>query len=347
MLGHLRAILVVTLSFGAWMTAGHPSRALAATELRLEQAFLGAILEKLPPSRFEQSGQYRGTLHSHRLIAIDPSRRRLLIRTLVDGEYRPPVPRPVARREPPVRAEQDGFYKFAFQIKAGVNIEAGPQSLPRFRVEIEEIKRTELEGFAGVLAKILGSYFDDLVTQIAEGKTSLLNQKLNAEVLKKAAAFRQYGALCGIEYGTDHIVLQFDVTRLLSEGVVGYVYATPHPGTQPLFRWFGQRSGTHFYSTTPEAPPHARYVEEGIACHVPLPDEPGTIPVFAWHRRRDHFYTTASDGEGVSRRGYRAGGIAWFVYQEPRQGTVPLYRFLDPRRGTHFYSIHPHAEFAK
>jgi len=26
---------------------------------------------------------------------------------------------------------------------------------------------------------------------------------------------------------------------------------------------------------------------------------------------------------------------------------VPFYRFFDPRTGRHFYTTHPHAEFAK
>ena len=48
-------------------------RARAVTEVRLDKDFLAGIVEKLPPSPFEKKGQYRGTVHSYRLLAIDPS----------------------------------------------------------------------------------------------------------------------------------------------------------------------------------------------------------------------------------------------------------------------------------
>ena len=32
---------------------------------------------------------------------------------------------------------------------------------------------------------------------------------------------------------------------------------------------------------------------------------------------------------------------------DPKPGSVPLYRFYDPARHSHFYTTHPHAEFAK
>ena len=85
--------------------------------------------------------------------------------------------------------------KFRFEITTGVNVEAGPDAMPRFKVEVEEVKKAELEGIAGLLAKLMGRFFDDMVTQIADGRASLLNQKLNAEVLKRAAVFKDYWAL--------------------------------------------------------------------------------------------------------------------------------------------------------
>ena len=57
-------------------------------------------------------------------------------------------------------------------MKARVNIEPGVDGAPRFRIEIDEVKKRELEGFSGVVAKFLGQYFDELVTQLASGRAS-------------------------------------------------------------------------------------------------------------------------------------------------------------------------------
>jgi hypothetical protein len=237
--------------------------------------------------------------------------------------------------------------RFYFEIRTGINIEVGPDAAPRFHVEIEEIKKKELEGFAGLLAKLLGKYFDDMMTQIADGRASLLSQKLNTEVLKRAKVFKEYGAFCGIDYAPDQVVLHFDLTRFKSEGIVGYVFAAPTQGTVPLYRWFDRRFGSHCYTTSPGGPYQPSYRSEGIACHVPDHAVPGTIPLYGWHSRRDHLYTPASDGEGVSRKGFSPEGMAFYVYLQPQPGAIPLYRFFDDRHGLHFYTTHPHAEFAK
>jgi hypothetical protein len=325
--------------------ASHPL--LAATEVRFDKEFLAGIVEKLPPSPFEKKGQYRGTVHSYRLLAIDPKLRRFLAACQVEGEFRPPVAGPLSERVSRADDHAKGLRKFRFEITTGVNIEAGANALPRFRVEVEEIKRAELEGIVGLLAKLLGKYFDEMITQIADGRASLLNQKLNAEVLKRAAVFKEYGAFCGIDYTPDQVILRFDLTRLKSEGVVGYVFPTPQPLTVPLYRWFDRRVGSHEYTTSPAGPDRVSSVSEGIACHVPDHAVPGAVPLYAWHGRKDHVYTTRTEGEGLSRRGFKPGGIAFYVYASPAPGSVPLYRFFDPRCGLHFYTTHPHAEFAK
>jgi hypothetical protein len=319
----------------------------AATEVRLDRDFLAGIFEKLPPSPFEKKGQYRGRVHSYRLLAIDPRLRRFLATCQVEGQFRPPVSGPVSER---VNRSDDhirGVRKFRFEIKAGVNIEAGPDAAPRFHVDVEEIKKAELEGIAGLLARLLGKYFDDMVTQIADGRAALLNQKLNAEVLKRSAMFRDYGAFCGIDYAADQIVLHFDLTRLKSEGIVGYVFASPRPAAVPLHRWLDRRFGSHYYTTSPAGPDPFSFVSEGVACYVPSERLPGTIPLYAWHARKDHLYLGSAEGESVARRGFRSDGLAFFVYRDPVPEAVPLYRFVDPIKGLHFYTTHPHAEFAK
>ena len=207
--------------------------------------------------------------------------------------------------------------------------------MPRFKVEVEEIKKAELEGLAGLLAKLLGRFFDDMVTQIAEGRAALLNQKLNAEVLKRAAVFKEYGLFCGIDYTADQVVLHFDLTRLKSEGIVGYVFPTPQPGTFPSTAGSTGGLGSHEYTTqsaTARAGP--TWSAEGVACHVLDHAAPGTVPIYGWHGRRDHLYTAAADGERA-RRAWASGRVVWpftsYAETGPRHGpSLPVLRTRGP-----------------
>ena len=232
-------------------------------------------------------------------------------------------------------------------MKARINIEPGGEAAPRFRVAIDEVKRRELDGFSGVLARLLGQYFDEIVTQIASGRASRLNQRLNDEVLKRVGLFKEYGVFRGIDYAAAGVILHFDVTRYRSEGIAGHVFAEPRPDTVPLYRWFHPRLGTHYYTIHAGAPDRPNSVDEGIICQVHDQNAPGTVPLYDWSNGRDHLYTTKTDGEGAGRLGYRSRGITCFVYPDPKPGTVPLYRFHDPAAQQHFYTTHPHAEFAK
>jgi hypothetical protein len=318
-----------------------------ATEVRLDKDFLAGIAEKLPPSPFEKKGQYKGTVHSYRLLSIDPGRRRLLAACQVEGEFRPPVSGPLSDHVSRSEGHVNGLRKFRFDIKAGVNIEAGADGMPHFRVEVEEIKKGELEGFVGLLAKLLGKYFDDMVTQIADGRAALLNQKLNAEVMKRSAVFKAYGVFSGIDYGPQQIVLRFDLTRFQSEGIVGYVFLSPQPGTVPLYRWFNARMGSHEYTTSPGGPGRPALVSEGVACYVPAHAAQGVLALYGWHGRKDHLYATSAAAMSLARLGLRTSGLAFYVFENAVPGSVPFYRFFDPRQGLHFYTLHPHAEFAK
>ena len=70
------------------------------------------------------------------------------------------------------------------------------------------------------------------------------------------------------------------------------------------------------------------------------------MPLYRWSNKKEKFYTTAKDGEAAWRFGFRLDGVACHVYPTPQPESVPLYRFVDPRNGGHFYTTHPHAEFA-
>jgi hypothetical protein len=319
----------------------------AGAEVKLDKDYLAGLVAKLPPLPFQNPGKARGTAYDYRLTAIDPRGRRFLVACLVEGEYRPPISGPLGRRD-----DDGNWRRFRFEVELSINVEPAGDGTPRFKIVVDEVRRKELEGLAGTLAKLLGKYFDDIVTRVAAGKANQLSGKLNAEIVKRVAAFKEYGVFTGIDYTPALVVLHFEMTRFKSEGIAGYVYAPgtaegAPPGTVPLYRAVHPRLGAHFYTIHREEAAARGFQIEGIACHVfdrPLQQ---TVALYRWGRPRDGFYTTARDGEGCFRLGYRLEGIVCFLYPGASPGTVPFYRFVDPRTGHHFYSVHPHAEFAR
>ena len=319
----------------------------AGAEVKLDREFISGLVEKIPPAPFSKDGVYRGSAKKFRLLGIDPKGRRLLVGCEVSGEFRPPIAQAIYQNQANKNAG-GGWKAFAFDVRAAVKAEPGPDGAPRFGVDIEEVKRRELDGLPGALARILGRHFDDLVTQIADGKAATLGDKINEQIRKKIDAFNEYGVLREIGYDSDYLRLIFDVTKYRAEGVACYVFAEPKPGTVPLHRWVRPRLGDRLYTTSPERPKnHPYYVYEGVACHVYPTFQPGTVMLNRWRGPREWFYTTAEDGEGVGKIGFRSETVACFVYPKQEPGTVPLYRFIDPTTRVHFYTMHPHAEFAK
>jgi hypothetical protein len=337
----------IVLGVLGWAFLACGPLAQAAADVRLDKQFLAGIVEKLPPCPFEKAGQYRGIVHSFRLVAIEPRSRQLVVTCQIDGAFRAPVAAAISDRLSRSPAALEGWRNFGFDVKARVNVEPGGDAAPRFKIEIEEVKRRELDGFTGIIAKVLGQLFDELVTQIASGRASRLSQRLNSEIVRHVTLFKEYGVFCGIEYAPTELVLHFDLTRLRSEGVSGHVFTTAQPGTVPLYRRMITRDGARVYTIRPVAPERPASVSEGIACHVYDRRVPGAIPLFHWSNAHDHLYTAAPDGEHAGRLGYQPRGIACYIYREPRPGTVPLFRFYDPVRRQHFYTTHPFAEFLK
>lgn len=338
-----------------------PGPARGAAEVKLDRDFLNGLVEKLPPAKFARAGQYRGAARGFRLAAIDPKKRRFVVTCEVAGEFRPPIAGAIRRavtvpsdsRPAPPPADsasgtEPGWRSFAFDVRASVFAEPGPDGVPRFKVDVDEVKRRELEGVAGALARVLGRHFDGIVTQVADGRAATMNAKLNEKLQAKVAAFKEYGVLREIAYTSETVVLTFDVTRYKPDGVAGYVFASPRPGTVALHRWVRPGINDHYYTTSPQPPAgHPYYVYETIACHVfPVP-APGTVPLHRWRGLREWYYTTALDGDLIARLGYRPETVACHVFPVPTPGAVPLYRFIDPRTGVHFYTTHPHAEFIK
>lgn len=331
----------------AWLAMAPQQAALASADIRLDRDFIAGIIEKLPPVGFDRPGQYRGFVHGFQLVAIEARSRQLLVACKIDGEFHAPVNGPITDRVARSPQTPEGWRKFGFDVRARVNVEPGNDAAPRFRIEIEQVKRRDLDGATGLVAKALGQIFDDLITQFANGRASKLGERLNVEISRRVALFREYGVFCGIEYSQTELVLHFDLTRLRSEGIAGYVFAEERPGTVPLYRWLHPADGSHYYTTRPNAPDRPRAMSEGIACYVLDHRVPDAVPLYRWSNGADHLYTATLDGERASRLGYKHRGVACYVFHDPQPGTVPLYRFFNPRRRQHFYTLHPYAEFLK
>ena len=219
---------------------------------------------------------------------------------------------------------------------------------PRFRIEIDEVKKRELDGFSGVVARFLGQYFDELVTQIASGRASRLNQRFNDEIVKRVAVFKEYGVFRGIDYAPSEVVLHFDVTRFRSEGIAGYVFAEAQPGYRPSLSLAPSQGWFALLHDHPGAPDRPNSVSDGH--HLPRlrPPCPRCSPALPLAQRaRRSLHDCARSARMPAGCGYRPRGIACYIYRDPKPGTVPLYRFYDPVRHQHFYTTHPHAEFAK
>jgi hypothetical protein len=54
------------------------------------------------------------------------------------------------------------------------------------------------------------------------------------------------------------------------EGMIGYVYTEPAPGTTPLYAWYNPASGDYFYTTDPsgELAPLGNMRYQGVVCYV-------------------------------------------------------------------------------
>jgi hypothetical protein len=337
-------LLLVFIASPAWS---------APSEIKLDRGFLDSILGKLPVCPFEKAGQYRGTASAFKLIAIEPKTRQIVVSCEVGGEFdeasivaglkpsdraaiKPDAPRPGPK-----------WRKFRFTVRVAINIEPSEGGAPRLRFKVEEVRRRELEGVVGPLAKVMGRGFDQIVTTYADKKAAGLNDHLNAEVVRRVSLFQDYGMLCGVDYFATHLVMLFDLTRFRSEGIAGFVFAANEPGTIPLYRWVNPKRGDHFYTTRTDEPDPRTYRSEGVACYVLPRADAQSYPLFRWRGKLECLYTMAKEDKPLQRAGFRLAGITCFVYPHQVGNSVPLYRFLDPVRGLHFYTIHPQAEFAK
>lgn len=110
----------------------------------------------------------------------------------------------------------------------------------------------------------------------------------------------------------------------------------------PLYRYFRNKDGAHFYTTNYAelGAGNSEYVYEGIQCYVYSTQQTGTVPLYRYYRNTNggHFYTTnyAELGSGVGEYVYE--GIQCYMYPTQQTGTVPLYRYCRKSDNEHFYT---------
>jgi uncharacterized protein YjdB len=125
----------------------------------------------------------------------------------------------------------------------------------------------------------------------------------------------------------------------------------PAPAVKPspVFRFFNNATGVHFYSASQSEVDGLRATRnsfdfEGPAYSVFLTPQPGTVPVHRLYNNDTgvHLYTkdpaeleilTTTPGTPFDDE-----GIAYYAYSSQQPGSIPLYRLYNNDTGTHFYT---------
>jgi parallel beta-helix repeat protein len=132
-------------------------------------------------------------------------------------------------------------------------------------------------------------------------------------------------------------------------GFSGGPYAVTKGASQPLYRFFNNNAGGHFY-TINEAEKDAviknynwfRY--EGIGFYAFPTEQQGTLPVYRFFNNNagGHFYTineAEKDAVIQNYNWFRYEGIGFYAFPTEQPGTLPVYRFFNNNAGGHFYTI--------
>jgi len=114
-----------------------------------------------------------------------------------------------------------------------------------------------------------------------------------------------------------------------SEGVAFHIFAHPHPGLVPLYRYWNPNTKDHLYTanageigtTTPGQTGNHGYTSEGLLGYVSPNPFHGGVPVYRYWQptTHDHLYTTNAGEIGktnpgeVGNHGYSSEGIVGYV----------------------------------
>jgi len=118
----------------------------------------------------------------------------------------------------------------------------------------------------------------------------------------------------------------------------------------PVYRFYRQSTGTHFYTVDPAEMQRVRdtmsatYTFEGVCYYVNTANPANSVPLYRLYNRRTgtHLYT-ADEGEKNAILAnlpdtYSLDGIAYYVSMT---SGLEVHRFYSPSKGVHFYSADP------
>jgi hypothetical protein len=122
----------------------------------------------------------------------------------------------------------------------------------------------------------------------------------------------------------------------LPQGVICYVRPLPHDDAIPVFRWYHEANGWHFYTTDPEGDgaPAIGFHSEAVGFYAPQTPGPGpdTVPLYRWFHPAVgcHYYTTDPNDPVSQTAGFISKGITCHVYAIQQPSCVALFRWFLP-----------------
>ena len=185
------------------------------------------------------------------------------------------------------------------------------------------------------------------MTQIAGGRASKLNRKLNDEIIKRISVFKDYGILCAVDYAATAVVLHFDVTRFRLEGDHRPRLRKCPTGNRstsslaPSQKWLSLLHDLAQCTRSPKFSQRRRLLPRawpfGSRCRPRLP---------LAHPPRRPLHDIAN-GEDSRRLGFRFAGDRLLRLQRPEAGNNSALPLLRPAPAPALLHDSPHAEFAK
>lgn len=137
----------------------------------------------------------------------------------------------------------------------------------------------------------------------------------------------------------------FYTTRLSTEGLVpGFSHPTLPQGEQPVFRFYNEETGEHFYSlnqvTRKILAEQKNWKDEGYPFAVPISSD---IPVYRLKNPNnlDHHYTTdQNEYITLQNMGWIGQGIGMYGANPKDEQAIPLYRLYNPnvKNAIHHYT---------
>jgi uncharacterized repeat protein (TIGR02543 family) len=151
-------------------------------------------------------------------------------------------------------------------------------------------------------------------------------------------------------YGDSQLNTPYTFSTMPASSITLYAKWTVTPVLMPVWRFYNMRTGTHFYTASVAeknnvvAALSSIYRLEGVAYYVNTANPANNTPLYRFYNVKTgvHFYTASeTEKDNVLRTlssTYRLEGVAYYVCATPVAGATSVYRFLNFKKGVHFYT---------